>query len=227
MPWNVLIRPGSPGLGAELAADPRDPDPQVLEIVAVFRSPDLGQQLRVEHDLARVGGEVLQEQPLGPRQLDELAVTRDEATLEVDLDVVEGEDAGAGAGAARAPEDGPDARGEFIGMERFGDVVVGAQVEALRLVGGRALRGEQDDRDRSSLAELAHDLDAIEVGHDDVEQDDVRSDLLGLLERLLATVRGDDAEALLGEDDRHEFGDPGLVVRDEDQRLGTHAAPPG
>ena len=46
-------------------------------------------------------------------------------------------------------------------------------------------------------------------------------------ERLLAAVRGDDAEALLAEGDRDELGDAGLVVRDEDERLGAHAAPPG
>ena len=76
--------------------------------------------------------------------------------------------------------------------------------------------------DRPPLAQLAHDLDAVEVGHDDVEQDDVRADLLGLGQRLLAAARGDDAEALLAEGDRHELGDPGLVVGDEDERLGAH-----
>ena len=65
---------GLAGLGAELAADARDPDPQVLEVVAVLRAPDLGQQLGVEDDLAGVRGEVLEEQPLRAGQLDELAV---------------------------------------------------------------------------------------------------------------------------------------------------------
>ncbi len=95
-----------------------------------------------------------------------------------------------------AAEDGADARRELVGMERLGDVVVGAQVEALGLVAGRALGGQQDDRHRAPLAQLAHDLDAVEVGHDDVEQDDVRAELLRLLERFLAAPRGDDAEAL-------------------------------
>ena len=94
-----------------------------------------------------------------------------------------------GLRAGRPAQDGADAGGQLVGMERLGDVVVGAEVEALGLVGGRALGGQQDDRDRTALAQLAHDLDAVEVGHDDVEQDDVRADLLGLLERLLAAVR--------------------------------------
>ena len=60
---------GLAGLRTQLAADATDPDPQVLEVVAVFRSPDLGQELGVEDDLAGMRGEVLKEQPLGPRQL--------------------------------------------------------------------------------------------------------------------------------------------------------------
>ena len=81
--------------------------------------------------------------------------------------------------------------------------------------------------DRAALAQLAHDLDAVEVGHDDVEQDDVRPDLLGLLERLFAAVGGDDAEALFAEGDRDELRDPGLVVGDEHEWLGAHRSPPG
>ena len=93
MPWNVLIRPGLARLRAQLAADAADPDPQVLEVVAVLGAPDLGQQLGVQHDLAGVRGQVLEQQPLGPRELDELAVAGDHPPLEVDLDVVEGDDA--------------------------------------------------------------------------------------------------------------------------------------
>ena len=111
-------------------------------------------------------------------------------------------------------------------MEGLGDVVVGAEVEALRLVGRGALGGQQDDRHGPALAQLAHDLDAVEIGHHDVEQDDVGPDLLGLQQRLFAAARGDDAEALLAEGDRDELRDPRFVVGDEDERLGTHATPP-
>ena len=125
------------------------------------------------------------------------------------------------AGTRRAAQDGADAGGQLIRVEWLGDVVVGAEVEALGLVGRGALGRQQDDRHRAAFAQLAHDLDAVEVRHHDVEQDDVRPDLLGLLERLLAAVGGDDAEAFFAEGDRDELGDPRLVVRDEDQRLGT------
>ena len=86
--------------GAELAADAATPDPQVLEVVAVLRAPDLGQELGVQDDLARVRGQVLEQQPLGPGQLHQLAVAGDHPPLEVDLDVVELDDAGARLRAA-------------------------------------------------------------------------------------------------------------------------------
>ena len=55
-----------------------------------------------------------------------------------------------GDDTAGAAQHGAHARGQLVGMERLGDVVVGAQVEALGLVAGRALGGQQDDRDRAA-----------------------------------------------------------------------------
>ena len=107
-------------------------------------------------------------------------------------------------------------------MERLGDVVVGAEVEALGLVGGRALGRKQDHRDRTSLAELPHDLDPVEVRHDDVEEDDVGANLLGLRQGFLATASGHDAEPRLAEGDRYELRDPWLIVGHEYERLGAH-----
>ncbi len=107
-------------------------------------------------------------------------------------------------------------------MERLGDVVIRSEVEALRLVGCRALCRQKDHRDRAALPQLTHDLDAVEVRHHDVEEDDVRADILGLLERLFAAVGGDDAETLFAEGDRDQLGDARLVVRNEHEWLGTH-----
>src|SRR5258706_6289160 len=57
-----LEGPDSAGLArrrAELAANAADPDPQVLQVVAGLRPPDLRQQLGMEDDLSRIGGQVL------------------------------------------------------------------------------------------------------------------------------------------------------------------------
>ena len=93
MPWKVVIGPGSPGCRAELPSDAADPDPQVLQVVSILRAPDLGQELAVEDDLAGVGRQVLEQQPLRPAQLDQLAVAAHHPALEVDLDVTDPDDA--------------------------------------------------------------------------------------------------------------------------------------
>ena len=74
------------------------------------------------------------------------------------------------------------------------------------------------------LAQLAHDLDAVHPGHDDVEQDDVGANLLGPSQRFLAAGRGDDSETLVPQRQRHQLGDAGLVVRHEHQWLSAHLA---
>src|SRR3954468_1794734 len=56
---DALEGPDAAGLArlrAKLATDPRHPDTEVLEVVAVLRAPDLGQELGVEDDLAGVRG---------------------------------------------------------------------------------------------------------------------------------------------------------------------------
>ena len=95
---NSLERPDAArlaGLRPELAPDAADPDTEVLEVVAVLGPPHLREQLRMQDDLAGVGREVLEEEPLGTRQLDELARPLDHPPLEVDLHVVEADHAGA------------------------------------------------------------------------------------------------------------------------------------
>ena len=58
-------------------------------------------------------------------------------------------------------------------MEGLGHIVVGTQVQAFGLVRRGALGRQEDDRDGASLAQLAHDLDTVEVEHHDVEKHDI------------------------------------------------------
>ncbi len=214
-----LDRTGLTRRGAELAADAADPDAQVLQVVPVFRSPNLGQQLGVQDDLAGMRREVLKQQPLGAAERDELAALGEQPALEVDLDVVERNDAGARRHAARATENGTNASRQLVGMERLGDVVVRAEVETLGLVARGPLGGQEDDRHGSPLAQLAHHFDAVQVGHDDVKENDVRPNFLGLLEGFLTATCGDHAEAFVVQRQRDELGDSRLVIGNENQGL--------
>ena len=63
---------------------------------------------------------------------------------------------------------------QFGEAERLGDVVVGAGVEAADGVHLAVLRGEEDDRHgRAALAHALADLEAVDAGQPDVEDQQV------------------------------------------------------
>ena len=107
-------------------------------------------------------------------------------------------------------------------VERLRQVVVRADLDAaddaLELVDGR-------DHDHRQVLQLGIGLeplehgDAVELWHDDVEQDDVRRLLAAALQRL-AAVRGRlDPMPLLLEQADEQLAIEGIVVDDEDRRL--------
>ena len=77
-------------------------------------------------------------------------------------------------------------------LERLGQIVVAAGVQSLDHVPRIGFRGYKDDRDRSQrgiLLEHAHDADAVELRHHDVEQDQIRLEAAGFRKPLFA-IRG-------------------------------------
>ncbi len=72
--------------------------------------------------------------------------------------------------AGGAAQQRADARQHLFEVERLGDIVVGAGVEALHLVAPAVARGEDQDRHRAAVAapRLQH-RDAVHLGQADVE----------------------------------------------------------
>ena len=62
----------------------------------------------MEHHLAGVGGEVLEQQPFGPAELYQLPVAGHHPTLEVDLDVTDPEDPASRCDAGCPPQHRPN-----------------------------------------------------------------------------------------------------------------------
>ena len=123
------------------------------------------------------------------------AVDLDGLLVEVDDEVAGGDDR---LGVAlRAAHDGVDAGDELVLVERLGQVVVGAEAEALHLVLDAGHAGEDQDR-RLDLgdAQRAQHLVAGHVGQVQVEQDDVVIVELAEIDALLAEVGGVDVEVL-------------------------------
>ncbi len=73
-----------------------------------------------------------------------------------------------------APQHGAQAGQQFARVERLGQVVVGAQLQADHAVGGIAPRGEHDDRHGAGCAQAGADLEAVAVRQHQVEDDRVR-----------------------------------------------------
>jgi len=95
------------------------------------------------------------------------------------------------------------------GTQPFEDVFIGLE---------RSQDHEPDARQPRVGRNLPDCLDAVEVGHPDVHEDDVRPEARGEVDSLAAIARfPDDLEVLLGIDEGLEAGpDEGLVVREQD-----------
>src|SRR5262249_53776156 len=100
--------------------------------------------------------------------------------------------------------------------ERFGHVVVRAEIEALQHVGLEVARGHHQHRDVAvTLAQLFEHGEAVLLGEHDVEQHDVGLLLEGELQAFLTALRGQDLVALVAEIVGQPVEQPFLVFYDQ------------
>ena len=149
---------------------------------------------------------------------------------EVDLEVAGPERRGAARrrGHLEAAQDGLDPGHQLEVVERLGDVVVGAELQALDLVHRVVAGGQHHDRDVGERPDLADHLEAVDVGQADVQQHDVRVLVLDDVERGLARPGAEDVDLapLQGEPEADRLDDVGLVVDDEDRIVITASPAP-
>jgi len=109
------------------------------------------------------------------------------------------------------------ARGDLLERERLYDVVVGALLEAADAVGHLVASGQHAHRQVvAGGAQAPEHLEAVEVGHRQVEQHDGRPHRADRLERGPPARRAHDVEALELEADGHRAADRGVVVDQQD-----------
>jgi hypothetical protein len=114
-------------------------------------------------------------------------------------------------------------------LEGLRQVVVAAGVESRDDVAGVGLRRHEDHRDRLEpgvALELAHDRDAVELRHHDVEEDQVRLELAGAGEPFLAVGCGLDLVAVRLEAHAQDLEVLRRVVDGEDEGRLAHGARP-
>ena len=123
----------------------------------------------------------------------------------------------------RAAQHGLHAADELGDAEGLGDVVVGAGLEADDLVELGVLRGEHQHVGVAELAHPAADLDAVDVGQAEVEDDQVEGIEGGRANSGLPVLGLSDIEALLHEQGADEHPVLGCVVDDEGAGCGGDA----
>ena len=160
-------------------------------------------------------GERRQQLEFERRQRNELAAYFHFAAGEVDrvfavvVDVLDL--AAIGLGAA---QNGLDARDELRRRERLDDVVVGATAQAADALELGGARGEHDHGNVGHLADPLQHLPAVDPRHDDIEQDQIRLQLVELAHSFGALDRRRDEVAVLLEAARDDRA-LGLAVVDQ------------
>ncbi len=99
------------------------------------------------------------------------------------------------------PRERCHARAQLVRVDRLRQELVGARLDPLDAIGHVRQPGHQDHRrqPRGGIGlEPAADLEAVQVRHPDVEEDDVRMVLLHRVERLRAVLDGDHLMAVCG-----------------------------
>ena len=96
------------------------------------------------------------------------AVEPRRARAAIDLQPAEAQDVGLRRALAPA-QDGAQPRQQLARLERLGQVVVGAQLEADDAVHGVAARGQHQDRRLRAGAHAPADLEAVDIGQHQIE----------------------------------------------------------
>ena len=112
-----------------------------------------------------------------------------------------------------------NSRQQFGHPKRFGQIVIGAQIQRIHLVALLSPGRDHDDRCAGRTAELSGYLETVPVGQAEVEQDDLRV-APGSLGQSLARRRGLDHLILVGPQGCTEkAAHLGLVLDQQHQRI--------
>src|SRR5262249_43378939 len=203
--------PGAVRVVAELATQPGNVHVERLGRGPPLRVPDLAHDLLPGDHLARVTQQDPEQVEFLGGQVELGVAVPGPPGFRVDPHAVRGRTL-----RRPPPEQGADPGPQFGQPERLGDVVVGARVEAdhrIHLVGPR---GEDQHRYRvSPRPDPAADLEPVELGQADVEQDQVDALAQRLVERAGPVRRDVHLVPLAAQGAGQGFGDRGVVLGEQ------------
>jgi len=143
--------------------------------------------------------------------------------LDIDLELPRAHELGLVGLSACAPEQRLGPRHQLLGVKRFGQIVVGADLQADHLVGDLIAGREHDDRHLALLADLLADGQAVGAGEHDVEDHQVGLDLAEPRYRLGAVPHPLDLIAFAGQIEPGQLDDVLFIVDDQDPRAHCRA----
>ena len=115
-----------------------------------------------------------------------------------------------------APQHRMDPRGELARVERFRQVVVGADFESDNPVHVFAAGREQNNGHRRAAPQAAQDFESVLLGQHHVEDDELVPAARGKLDGAGAGMMRDDLESFVREELADEIAQLPVVVHDED-----------
>ena len=135
------------GVGFEFQPQPADRDPQIVELALLAGTPDLAEQSGVGHDPVGLGGEQSEDAVLLRGDVNVLPGAADATAGEVHLDLPDRHHLALAHRAQPVAQRRADAGEQLLGVERLGEIIVGAEIErGDLLVGTRACRYDQRRR---------------------------------------------------------------------------------
>src|SRR6266516_7940481 len=203
---------------AELAAELRDVHVDGPGSAGVGHPPDPIEQLVTADHYARILEQGREQVEFLRRQLDRLAVDRNLARVPVQNDVVQREHLFRAAPVG-APQDCLHAGDELARRERLRQVIVGAELEPGDSVGLLVARGEHEDWHVRASPHQPGDVEPVDAGQADVEDDDPDLVPAELGQRLFSRPDPDDAPAAALEITASHRADRMLVLDEQDRAL--------
>src|SRR5262249_7008677 len=149
------------------------------------------------HDLTRVEHERLEQIQLARRQVDRAALLEHLTGIAVQLQAAKLEDAL--GRRSSPPQDGADPGQQLLELEGFRQIVVGAGLQPLDPLVNVAARRQHDDRDVAGLPDPSADVEAVQSGQVQVEEDKVGPAAGDGCDRLRAVARQLDLEPFVPE----------------------------
>src|ERR1700688_1615590 len=206
-------------LGAELAAQATDVGVHGAAVDVLGIAPDVGEELAAGLHPAAALEQQAEQPELGGGEGHLPAAHPQQVARDVELDAADLDPLEDALLLLEAAQHRLDPQHHLARAERRADVVGGAQLDADDAVQLLAAGGDHDDRqpagERIAL-EHPRQLEAVDAGQHQVEQDEVRVVAADGVDAGVAAARGLDVEALLLEVVLQDLGDVRLILDHQD-----------